>query len=393
MSFRVGPSTFKDASKLSFDYVPEKLVHRERQIQRLFNLFRPLADTGMPANAFLWGPVGTGKTHSAKRFCVDFARYAGHEKDRAIEYAFVNCRQRMGDDAVLLAILKRFDARFPDRGFSIPEKLEILRKHLEKRRSHLIVALDEVDTLLKKTGSNLIYAFSRFAEEGVGERGDVSLILISQLSDTLDRMDAAARSTFRRTNAVEFPTYDRDELIDIAADRVKLAFHPGAVSDEIVGLIADIAAEFGDARYAIDLLQHAGMLADEEGVEEIAAEHVRGAKATVRATDVEDRIRQLDRSKRIALLAIARKIRRTAYITTGDAEKAYAVACEEYGEKPRGHTQFWKYLKDLDALGLIDTKISGEGTVGKTTVISLPEVPARLLAEQLEASLKGSRRD
>ncbi len=65
--------------------------------------------------------------------------------------------------------------------------------------------------------------------------------------------------------------------------------------------------------------------------------------------------------------------------------------CEEYREKKRGHTQFWKYLKDLDALGLIDAKLSGEGVVGKTTIISVPEMPARILAERIEASLSKRR--
>ena len=30
MSFRTGPSVFKDRAKVSFDYVPQELPHRER---------------------------------------------------------------------------------------------------------------------------------------------------------------------------------------------------------------------------------------------------------------------------------------------------------------------------------------------------------------------------
>ena len=79
-------------------------------------------------------------------------------------------------------------------------------------------------------------------------------------------------------------------------------------------------------------------------------------------------------------------------MTTGEAEDAYAVVCEEFGEKPRGHTQLWKYIRDLDALGFIDAKVSGEGVVGKTTMISLPGIPAKLLADNIEATLKRRKR-
>src|SRR5437867_12687490 len=237
MSFRTGPSVFKDRSKVSFDYVPEKLPHRDIQVQRLFSIFRPVGDSGLAANAFLYGSVGTGKTHSAKRFCEDFRVYA-NKQGRGLDHVHVNCRQKMGDDAVLLHILKHFDARFPDRGFSIPEKIDSLRKWLEKQQVHLVIILDEVDVLLKKSGSELVYTFSRFGEE-MG-KGNVSMILISQRRATMYRLDAASMSTFRRTNAVEFPTYPKGELRDILKIRVGLAFHPGTVDDSVVELIADI---------------------------------------------------------------------------------------------------------------------------------------------------------
>jgi len=372
---------------LSFDYLPEKLVHRENQTKRLFSLLRPIVEAGASSNAFLYGPVGTGKTHTAKRFCLDFKKFAS-ESSRAVDWDIVNCRQRMGDDAVLLRLLQHFDAHFPERGFSIAEKMETLRRHLEKHKLHFIVILDEVDALLKKSGADLIYSFARIAEESTAAKGNISMMLISQRSNALEYMDPAALSTFRRSNVVEFPRYDGKELRDIVLGRVQIAMHPGTVDDDIVNLISDIASEFGDARYAIELLEKAGMLADEEGSEEIAPEHIRGAKAHVHPTDVQERLDLLDVPKKLVLLAIARKSRRKAYITMGDAEETYTVVCEEYDEKPRAHTQFWKYVRDLDALGLVDTKLSGEGVVGKTTLISLPEIPAKILSDNLERSLK-----
>ncbi|MFA7341905.1 MAG: cell division control protein 6, partial [Candidatus Methanomethylophilaceae archaeon] len=55
-------SIIKDLDKLSFEYVPEKLVHRESQMASLRMLFRPVMESGRSATAFLIGSVGTGKT-------------------------------------------------------------------------------------------------------------------------------------------------------------------------------------------------------------------------------------------------------------------------------------------------------------------------------------------
>jgi cell division control protein 6 len=384
MAVAAAPSVFKDKGKLSFDHVPDRLLHRDRQMQRLQSLFRPLLEAGSPSTAFLHGAVGSGKTHLSRRFAIDFAKAAA-EAGKGVEHVLVNCRQRMGDDAVLLAVLRKFDERFPDRGFSIPEKQNTLRGQLEKRRAHLVVILDEVDALLKKSGSQLVYTFTRWSEEG--GRSTVSLIMISQKADALDKLDAPSRSTFRRGNAIEFPRYTRPELRDIARFRADLAFHPGGVPDEVADLVADAAAEDGDARRVIEVLLYAGQAAEDEGAEALEAEHVREATGEVHPTYAEERLAGLDTTRRLVLLAIARKARKKAYVTTGEAEDAYGLACEEFGEKRRAHTQFWKYLKDLDALGLIDAKISGEGVVGKTTLISVPEIPAKTLVQRLEGSL------
>src|SRR3990170_8822358 len=172
MAVAAAPSVFKDKGKLSFDHVPDRLLHRDRQMQRIQSLFRPLLEAGSPSTAFLHGAVGSGKTHLSRRFAIDFAKAAA-EAGKGVEHVLVNCRQRMGDDAVLLAVLRKFDERFPDRGFSIPEKQNTLRGQMEKNKVHLIVILDEIDTLLKKSGAQLVYTFTRWSEEG--GRSTVSL--------------------------------------------------------------------------------------------------------------------------------------------------------------------------------------------------------------------------
>jgi len=376
---------FKDLSKLSFDYVPERLVHRERQMERLWMLFRPVLEAGLSQTAFLIGSVGTGKTALSKRFCLDFCQ-AYRERGGAIDFLMVNCRQRSSENAVLLRLVNHFDEGFPDRGFSSTEMLRALRRHLTKNKMHLVVVLDEADVLLKKGAGNLLYNLSRFDEERMGSKGSISLILVSQ-KYVLDLLDPASLSTFRRANAVQFDRYNAQELLDIVAQRVEMAFFQGVVREESMDLIADIASEFGDARFAIELLEKAGMLAEEEGSDRMEPEHVRGAKALTYSVVTESKIEELETQHKLVLLSIARVMRDKAYVTTGEVEGVYQVAAEEFGKRSRGHTQFWSYLRELANQGLIETKVAGDASAGRTTYISLPDIPAKVLRQRLEEML------
>ncbi len=378
---------FKDQRTLSFDYVPQKLVHREEQMKRLIMLFRPVLNSDFSQNAVLIGSVGTGKTATSKRFCMDLKEY-GEKHQKTIDWTIVNCRQRNSESSVILQVVNHFQPNFPDRGFSITEMLQILRKDLEKRKMHMVIVLDEADVLLKKAGPDLVYKLTRFGEEKVDGREYISLVLISQ-KNIFDLLDAASASTFKRTNAIEFGKYTYDELKDIVAHRAELAFHDGVMGDDAVDLVAEVASEWGDARFAIEILEKTGMLADEEGAGSTSVEHVRGAKAEAYSSITESKLTDLDRHQRLTLLAIARSVKGKAFITTRETESAYKVACEEYEEKSRAHTAFWGLMKDLDALGIVSAKKSGPGISGKTTVIKLLDIPAKVLEQKVTQLLDG----
>jgi cell division control protein 6 len=64
------------------------------------------------------------------------------------------------------------------------------------------------------------------------------------------------------------------------------------------------------------------------------------------------------------------------------------VVAEEYGHKPRKHTQFWSYVKELSNQGLVETKVSGDSSGGRTTYISLPDIPSKVLEEKLRSMLR-----
>jgi len=289
---------------------------------------------------------------------------------------------------VLLGVLNHFDSRFPDRGFSVQEMLQVLRMQLQRKEAQLLLVLDEVDALLKKDGSNLIYDLTRFNDETMKAATPVSVIMISQKDVFID-LEEAVLSTFKRSNVIVLERYTRDELYDIIRQRVDLAFHAHTVLMESIELIADIASESGDARFSIELLWKAGLYADEKHAKQVAPEHVRAAKAETYSVVTETKLKNLGKHQLLTLLAIAKRLQKesVAYANTGEVEKTYAITCEEYEEEARAHTMFWNYLKEIEQAGFIKVKPSGAGQVGKSQLISLPDIPAAVLRGKLEELL------
>jgi cell division control protein 6 len=380
-------SVIKDLHALDFDYVPEELPHRTEQLRKLAQMFKPVLNN-IAQNAVIRGPVGTGKTAIAKKFCNSLVNIA-RKQGKIIEYVHINCRKRSTDAMAMIGILTYFDQRFPDRGFSVQEMLQILHKQLKRRESQMLLVLDEADALLKKSGSNLIYDLTRFTDETMRTDNPISIIMVSQ-KDVLSELDSSALSTFKRSNTIVLDKYARDELYDIVTQRVGLAYHNDTVSSDSIDLIADIASEFGDARFAIELLWKAGMAADQQHVQLVVPEHVRAAKAETYSIVTETKLQNLGKHQLITLLSVAKRLKKdgTAYANTGDVEKTYAITCEEYSEEPRAHTMFWNYLKEIENAGFITMKLSGKGQLGTTQLISLPDVPAEILKGKLEGLLR-----
>ncbi len=378
--FERASTIISDGSKLDYAYVPKNLVHREEQMSRLETLFRPLAEHNRPCTAFLTGSVGTGKTATASRFCSDLAEYMA-KAGRPVDSVYINCRNS-SEAGTLLQIVKHFDPGYPTRGFSVDDMARAMAAHLAANRRSLVITLDEVDVLLKKGNSDIVYQLTR---AGTDRAAPVSLIMISQEPlDTL--LDAASMSTFRRSNTVRFNRYSESELKEIVTARAEEALHPGRIGEEALELIAQ-SCDNGDARMAIELLDRAANIAEEDSEGEVTTEHVRAAKAMIYSSVSETKLRSLDINRMAVLLAVARAMKQNLAIPSATAEKTYAVVCEEYGIPARKHTQYWTYLQDLDRIGIIRVTVQND-QVGRSGQISLTDIPSKVLASKMEVIIE-----
>ncbi len=387
-------SVFKDESKLDINFVPPSLPHRESQLDLLNRFFRFAIESPgkMTQRVLIVGKIGTGKTVLSQRFGLGITREA-QERRANLHYVHINCRECKGSLFMILhRTITKFYPNFPRRGYSEVELLEMLMQVLDERDAYLILALDELESLIQSEGSDPIYSLTRIQEDRVKAPQRLSLICILREPAYLDKLDASTRSTLQR-NIIYLEEYSASQLQDILNDRVALAFRYGVVPPQTIDLISELAAEEGDARYAIELLWRAGKYADASESSMVLPEYVRKAAVSVYPVVRKDSIASLGLHEKLFLLGVARRFKQTeaAHLSMGEAKDAYAVVCEEWNQKKRGHTQLWKYVKELSAMGIIRIEPSGAGQRGKTTLISLLRVPASDLERELSKALSKSR--
>ncbi|MEM3566545.1 MAG: ORC1-type DNA replication protein [Candidatus Bathyarchaeia archaeon] len=385
-------SVFKDEAKLDINYIPSRLPHREAEMRLLkeFFSFTLTAPEKMAQRVLIVGDVGTGKTALSQRFGADITQQA-KQKGINLNYIHVNCRQYRGSLFLILHhAVSFFHPTFPKRGFSAEELLNIFLQVLDEQNAYTILTLDEFESLIDREGAEPVYKLTRLQEARLGKPQRVSLIGILKSLKAMEGLDLSTRSTLQ-SNIIQLEPYSREQLVDIINDRVQLAFKPLTVQEETVNLIAELASsEGGNARFAIELLWRAGKYADAEDLGTVTPECVRKAVSSIYMTAKKSDLATLSLHGKLFLLGVARFFKENsdrAYASLTEVERAYAVVCEEFGVQPHTHTQLWKYLQMLSAIGIIKKSVSSSVRRGRTTLVCLPGIPAQELERELTTLL------
>lgn len=388
-------TVFKDESKLDINYLPARMPHRDHEQRLLMEFFSFLTryPDRMAQRVIVTGDVGTGKTALCQNFGKNISIEVG-KKGIKFRYIHINCREYRGNLAPILhQAVTVFQPNFPARGYSAEEILKTLLQVLEEEQAFVILALDEFDSIIEKEGSDAVYKLTRLQEMQQGKPQRISFLFIQRDLTPLKVLDDSARSTLQR-NIVSLERYGKEPLTDILNDRVKLAFELSAVPEDVVGLIAELAAtETGNARFGIELLWRAGKYADAQDSERVEPECVRQAVSAIIPTVKRSELGTFGLHEKMLLLAVARffKENKEAFATLAEIEESYGVICEEYEEKPYSHTQLWKYLQRFAQIGLLKTEVGAASSRGRSTMVSLPSVPAAELEHELCALLAMER--
>jgi len=385
---KIRDSVFTDESKLDLDYMPPRLPHRDAQLKRLAQAFHLLLDSPGRASprALVLGGVGVGKTVLAKYFGESLVKVA---KSRSINlvYVYLNCRTVESRWSLVLNLATKINPHeLAIRGYGPNQMLRGIYDYLNDNDLYLLLALDEVDFFIKRTGENVIYDFTRISEELANFPKRIAAIFIAQNHGIyeLPQLDPSTVSTLFGANTIELPPYQISELKNILVQRAIEAFKPHTVSEEVIDFITDIAGEQGDARYAIEILAFAGRHADLEDAKRVTPEHVRKARSKIHPRIRRDDLIPLSIQEKAVLLAAARGLRLDdAYIDLKDARKAYQICCEEYGLTKIGLAQLQGVLTELSKTGLINMKYL-EGRL----LVSLPEIPIEILRRELDKMIR-----
>jgi len=390
------PSVFKAKEKLYPEYIPPSLPYREEQIRLLAQYFKPLlySPGSISQRVFLHGPVGVGKTVTARTFGSVFTTKA---KRRGInlQYIHVNCHRDRTVYNIVMEMAKYLRVPLPQRGLSAFELYAAILEYLEDNDIYVILALDEFDYFVKVSGSDALYFFIRTYDEYPEYTKRISFILIGRSLAELNSLDSATSSYLLR-HMIAFKPYTSKELKAILRQRMELAFWEGTVEDDVINAIADIVGVDkggdGNARAAIELLLRAGEAADYEGSPRVTLEHLRKAYASLAGIEgssymiiAKDMIIHLPLHELLIYAAAIKALKRSGrqYVRIGDVENEYEMLCEVFGERPRGHTQVYEYIRDLKQRGLIDTKTSGKGYRGRSTLIGIFNVPLDQLEKEV----------
>jgi cell division control protein 6 len=250
---------------------------------------------------------------------------------------------------------------------SVGEVLDRFRVGLEATRTILIVALDEIDALIKDRGDNLLYELTRINETLT--RSKVSIIGISNDLRLKEFLDPRVFSSLSEEEMV-FRPYDANELRHILLERSELSFQEGSLSESALSVCSALAAaEHGDARRALDLLRVSGEIAERQGQKVITEEHVREAEKHIEHNRVTEAVKNLTLHSKLVLLSVYRLGKPAA--TTGEIYDVYSELCDELGAGLLTQRRLGTLVNELDAMGLLNAKVINMGRYGRTKKIRL----------------------
>ena len=356
---------FKDKKPLDHRFLPDKLVHRDRQIREIAKNWVDVFDNVTPSNITLYGKTGTGKTASSK-FAQEQLLEAARKKKVFVKVEHIICTDYTTEYQVIAELCNRLGRDVPSRGWTKAEVVNAFRDIFKRKRIndgnlHLIVILDEIDLLLEKDGDGLLYTLTR--------TDNVSVLLISNYLDFKNLIKSRVTSTLNDKEIV-FPPYGADQLSDILSDRAKLSFRDNVLKDDVIPLCSAMAAkEEGDARYALDLLKNAGELAFDEVCDFVTNDHVKRAKERIEQNKVTEILNTLPLQQQRLLEAILLLTKQKEEITSGKLYEAYTEISKKDAVTYR---RIFDFINQLELLGIISTNTVSRGRgKGRTNIIKL----------------------
>lgn len=357
----------KNRKTLTIDYVPERLPFRDDESKLIAQTLSVVLKRARPSNLLLFGKPGTGKTAVVKNV-IERLKKKSNELGIEITVPMVNAKSASTAYKVLYEIAENMGINKEEKklqvhftGLSIGEATDRILDFVKKKRLHMVMIIDEIDSLVEKNGDGILYNFTR-ANERILDDGFISLIGISNSLTFKDKLDPRVRSSLSEEEMV-FNPYTVEQLRKILQERANIAFHDDAITMGVINLCAAMAGkENGDARKAIDLLRVAAEVAERERSEKVEENHVRMAQEKIEKDTNYEVLKNSTTHTKLIILSILR----SKNGNTGEVYDIYASLCNSTEQEPLTQRRITQIISELDQLGLITSNVVSQGRYGRS---------------------------
>ncbi len=384
-------SIFANKKALQSNYVPTVIKHRDKEIDQLANILAPALKMEIPSNVFIYGKTGTGKTATVL-YVADQILQVAKKRQIALKIVYVNCKMKRVADTeyrLIAHLAREFGKAIPPTGLPTDEVYKSFFSGIDSEKQIVLLALDEIDQLVKKTGDEILYNLTRLNSEL--KNSQVAIVGVSNDLVFADNLDPRIKSSLSEEEVV-FSPYNALQLQSILKERAKLAFKDNIIEEGVIEKCSAYAArEHGDARRALELLRVSGEVAERENSEKVKISHIDMAEERIEKERVLDIIAGQPKQTQLALYSIVvldPKPQQTIY--TGEVYEIYKKLCYKTNVRPLTMRRLSDIIGELDMFGIINTKTISKGRYGRTREINLavpkylyPNVK-KILEESLE---------
>ncbi|WP_121744834.1 orc1/cdc6 family replication initiation protein [Natronorubrum halophilum] len=362
--FQPDTDIFQERDVLREDYQPKEIVGRDEELQQYISALQPVINGDQPANIFLYGKAGVGKT-ACTRYLLRELKDDAAEFDVDLTTIRTNCEDLSTSYQVAIQLIN--DLRDPEdhlkpTGYPRRQVNEWLWEELDAIGGTVIIVFDEVDHI---DDDSILYQIPRARANGNLEKSKVGIIGISNDFKFRESLSSKVQSSLCEKE-LQFPAYNANELRDILRQRADIAFFDDVVPHEVIAKCAAFGAkDAGDARQSLDLLMEAGDVAVEQDATQVTVDHVDQARESLERSRIVDGVAGLTQQGHLVLYALLMLHEEgDTPIRARDVQDRYEIICGRAAVDPLVPRRMRDHLGELSMLGIASRTERNRGESG-----------------------------